>query len=378
MGVSVATILPQLTRFAGVETVVKKRQGVDDIVNGILKTHGQYKNEYQKICKHFLKPTIKETCKEIFNFLKTNVPYNIEPESYQTLRSPAAILSLPADCKSYALFSAGVIDALRNCGAIDCGLKFRFAGYDMFNNNIEHVFCVVTDGNNEFWIDPVLSTFDEKKQPVYIVDKNIKNMSLVGIAGVGATPRPSAGFLQQIQKGVSDIKKTQSGLQKATGFLSDAAALVPGWGTAISAVLKVFNFGKVQSPDFWRGWAALDSKAGLMLGTNAATWVFQDGDSVQNEGVNLISWINNYGLETIVNENPHIKQRFGKFITVNDLANKLRRGGFNQEADAIIQAATQLPGGGGGGALQMGGGNMLTTLLLVGAGVFVVSKFAKK
>jgi hypothetical protein len=116
-----------------------------------------------------------------------------------------------------------------------------------------------------------------------------------------------------------------------------------------------------------------------MLGTNAATWVFQDGDSVQNEGVNLISWINNYGLETIVNENPHIKQRFGKFITINDLANKLRRGGFNQEADAIIQAATQLPGGGGSGSsLQMGGGNMFATLLLVGAGVFVVSKFAKK
>lgn len=373
MGVSVATILPQLTRFAGVETVVKKRQGVDDIVNGILKTHNQYKNEYQKICKHFLRPTIKETCREIFNFLKTNVPYNIEPESYQTLRSPAAILSLPADCKSYALFSAGVIDALRNCGAIDCGLKFRFAGYDMFNNNIEHVFCVVTDGNKEFWIDPVLGAFNEKKQPVYIVDKNIKNMSLVGIAGVGATPTPSAGFLQQIQKGVTK----QTGLQKATGFLSEAAALVPGWGTAISAVLKVFNFGKVQSPDFWRGWAELDRKAGLMLGTNAATWVLQDGDSVQNEGVNLISWINNYGIDTIINENPHIKQRFGKFITVNDLANKLRRGGFNEEADAILKAGQ---GGGqeGGGALQMGGGNILTTLLLVGAGVFVVSKFAKK
>jgi hypothetical protein len=141
--------------------------------------------------------------------------------------------------------------------------------------------------------------------------------------------------------------------------------------------LKVFNFGKVQSPDFWRGWAALDSKAGLMLGTNAATWVLQDGDSVQNEGVNLISWINNYGLETIVNENAHIKGRFGKFITVNDLANKLRRGGFNEEADAILKAATGTTDGSGSGSLQMGG-NMLTTLLLVGAGVFVVSKFAKK
>jgi len=375
MGVTVSNILPHLTKFSGVETVVKKRQGVDDIVQGILKTHGQYKNEYEKSCKHFLKPTVKETSREIFNFLKSNVPYNIEPESYQTLRSPAAILSLPADCKSYALFSAGIIDALRSKGLIsNCGLKFRFAGYDMFNNNIEHVFCVVTEGNKEFWIDPVLNSFDEKKQPVYIVDKNIKNMSLVGISGVGnigATPTPSAGFLQQIQQGV----KKPTGLQKATGFLSDAAALVPGWGTAISAVLKVFNFGNAPNPDDWKGWAALDGQYGAPVGYNVQSWVLQDGDSVQNEAVNIISWINNYGIDTVVNDNWAIKKNFGKNVTLQDVVNKLRRANFNQEADAILKAATEQPGG---GALQMGGGNMLTTLLLVGAGVFVVSKFAKK
>lgn len=375
MAVSVTTILPKLTQFAGIETVVKKRQGVDDIVTGILNTHKQYQSEYKKIAKHFLKPTVRETCKTVFDFLKTNVAYNIEPESYQTLRSPAAILSLPGDCKSYALFSAGIIDALRSKGLLNCDLKYRFAGYDVFNNYIEHVFCVVDDGENEFWIDPVLDSFNEKKQPAYIVDKKIKNMALVGIAGVGATPTPSAGFLQNIQKGVSQLQQQKSGLQKAADTVSNIAALAPGWGTAISAVLKVFNFGKVQSPDFWKGWADLDRRAGLMVGTNAATWVLQDGDSVQNEGVNLISWINNYGLETIVNENAHIKQRFGKFITVQDLANKLRRGGFNEEADAILKAATEQPGG---GALTMGGGNMLVTLLLVGAGVFAISKFAKK
>lgn len=379
MAVSVTTILPKLTQFAGIETVVKKRQGVDDIVTGILNTHKQYQSEYKKIAKNFLQPTVKQTCKCIFDFLKNNVAYSIEPESYQTLRSPAAILSLPGDCKSYALFSAGIIDALRSKGLLNCELKYRFAGYDVFNNYIEHVFCVVDDGEDEYWIDPVLDNFNERKRPAYIVDKKIKNMALYGISGidsVGATPGPSAGFLQNIQRGVSQMQQQKGGLQKAAKTVSDVAALVPGWGTAISAVLKVFNFGKVQSPDFWRGWAALDSKAGLMIGTNAATWVFQDGDSVQNEGVNLISWINNYGLDTIVNENPHIKQRFGKFITVQDLANKLRRGGFNEEADAILKAATSLPGG-GGGAMTMGGGNMLVTLLLVGAGVFAISKFAK-
>jgi hypothetical protein len=221
MGVSVTTILPKLTQFAGIETVVKKRQGVDDIVTGIIKTHGQYKNEYQKICVHFLKSTVKETCRAIFDFLKQNVAYNIEPESYQTLRSPAAILSLPGDCKSYALFSAGIIDALRTKGLIDCGLKFRFAGYDFFNNYIEHVFCVVECGGSEYWIDPVLNTFNERKQPAYIVDKKIKNMALVGIAGVdtvGATPTPSAGFCRTYKRALVTLKKRKAVCKRQPGF----------------------------------------------------------------------------------------------------------------------------------------------------------------
>lgn len=383
MAVSVTTILPKLTQFAGIETVVKKRQGVDDIVTGILNTHKQYQNEYKKIAKHFLQPTVKQTCKCIFDFLKSNVAYSIEPESYQTLRSPAAILSLPGDCKSYALFSAGIIDALRSKGLLNCELKYRFAGYDVFNNYIEHVFCVVDDGESEYWIDPVLDNFNERKRPAYIVDKKIKNMALYGISGIDGVgkfnPLNAAPpkMLTSIQQGIQQAQAKGGGLQKATQVVSDVAALVPGWGTAISAVLKVFNFGKVQSPDFWRGWADLDRRGGLMVGTNAATWVLQDGDSVQNEGVNLISWINNYGIDTIVNENAHIKQRFGKFVTVQDLANKLRRGGFNEEADAVLKAATAMPGG-GGGAMTMGGGNMLVTLLLVGAGVFAISKFSKR
>lgn len=387
MAVSVNTILPKLTQFAGVETVIKKRQGVDDIVTGILHTHGQYKNEYSKIARQFLRPTVKETCNAIFEFLKQNVSYNIEPETYQTLRSPAAILMLPADCKSYALFSAGIIDALRAKGLINCDLKYRFAGYDNFNNYIEHVFCVVDDGKNEFWIDPVLNYFNERKNPVYIVDKKIKNMALVGIAGFNDYGHEISGFnpknpesptmLVSIQQGIQQAQQKGGGLQKAAKTVSDVAALVPGWGTAIAAVLKVFNFGNVPNPDDWKGWAALDGQYGAPVGYNVQSWVLQDGDSVQNEAVNIISWINNYGIETVVNDNWAIKKNFGRNVTLQDVINKLRRANFNQEADQIAKAATEQPGG-GGGAFTMGGGNMLTTLLLIGAGVFVVSKFAKK
>ena len=380
--ISKKKILSILPEFKNSEIVLKKKQGVEDIVKGILKTHNQYFTDYDLISDFFYKGDIEDTCKYIFDFLKENVPYEIESENYQTLRSPGAILHFPGDCKSYALFSNGVLDSLRRKGKIKCDLVYRFGGYGVFTDYIEHVFCVCKNGKNEIWVDPVLNGFNEQKKPNYIVDKKINNMALVGISGIkneigggeiGFVPQKFMGRPLTLEKSNPNTTTKKNPLDT----VSDLAALVPGWGTAISSVLKIFKgFGNVPNPNDWQGWAGLDSRGGFMIGTNAATWVLQDGDSTQNEAVNLISWINNYGIDTIVNENSHIKARFGKFITVNDLANKLRRAGFNQEADEIIKAATQQEKQGGG--TMTGGTNMLVTLALVGAGIFAISKFAKK
>jgi len=49
-----------------------------------------------------------------------NVPYDIESSAHQTLRSPAAIISLPigADCKSYSLFVNGIFSSLCRKGLL--------------------------------------------------------------------------------------------------------------------------------------------------------------------------------------------------------------------------------------------------------------------
>jgi hypothetical protein len=179
-------ILGKLTPFANKQTVVTRSQGVNDIINGILETHDQYKNEYDKISHYFYTGSEKGTAQKIWNYLKDNVSYNIESDKFQTLRSPAAILSMGsgADCKSYALFSNGVLDSLERKGLIKGGLVYRFAGYGN-NRDLEHVFSVIKTDKGEIWIDPVLGTFNQKKEPSYFKDKKINNMSLIAMAGIG-------------------------------------------------------------------------------------------------------------------------------------------------------------------------------------------------
>ncbi len=179
-------ILGKLTPFQNRQTVVTRSQGVNDIINGILETHDQYKNEYDKISHYFYTGSEKGTAQKIWNYLKDNVSYNIESDKFQTLRSPAAILSMGsgADCKSYALFSNGILDSLERKGLIKGELVYRFAGYGG-NKDLEHVFSVLKTDKGEIWIDPVLGTFNQKKEPNYFKDKKINNMSLIAMAGIG-------------------------------------------------------------------------------------------------------------------------------------------------------------------------------------------------
>jgi hypothetical protein len=373
-------ILSVLPEFKNSEIVLKKKQGVEDIVKGILKTHNQYFTDYDLISDFFYRGNVEDTCKYIFDFLKQNVPYEIESENYQTLRSPGAILHFPGDCKSYALFSNGVLDSLRRKGKLKCDLIYRFAGYGVFTDYIEHVFCVCKTGKNEIWVDPVLNGYNEKKQPNYIVDKKINDMALVGISGIneiGAVPQQFIGRPLNLQSLIPQPSKPNTTkTQNALSTVSDLAALVPGWGTAISSVLKIFKgFGSVPNPNDWMGWERLETGVGQPVGTGAQTWVMMDGDDARNEAVNILSWIQNKGIETVLNENWAIKNRFGRYTTFQDLINKLQRSGFSSEAqmltDSIKQQEEQKN-------TMTGGSNMLVTLALVGAGIFAISKFAKK
>jgi hypothetical protein len=180
-------ILQKLSPFQNFKKVLTTDQSTKDIVNGIVDTLDQYHDEYNKISKYFLGSNVRETAKNVWEFLKNNVPYFIESGDFQTLRSPAAILSMPmgADCKSFALFTAGTLESLNFKGDLRVPFAFRFASYKNNSKEFGHVFVVLyPETNKEIWIDPVLDKFnDRSKIPTYYKDKKVK-MSLVQMSGV--------------------------------------------------------------------------------------------------------------------------------------------------------------------------------------------------
>ena len=197
--ISKNAVLQKLAPFTNFKKVLIDDQNTSDIVQGILDNHENYQNEYDKISEMFIGDNEVETARNVFDFLKQNVPYYVEPIEKQTLRSPSAILSMKqgADCKSYASFINGIMNSLNRKGIFRVPMAYRFASYRYDTKEPQHVFAVLYPGTkNEVWVDPVLAKFDQRKEPVFIKDKKIK-MALIAMSGTATQPTAS---LQEMER----------------------------------------------------------------------------------------------------------------------------------------------------------------------------------
>ena len=150
-----------------------------------------------------------------------------------------------------------------------------------------------------------------------------------------------------------------------------AASAANPVNVAFDAVSSLVNlFANKPNPNDWQGWDASDVRIKAPKGTNAINWIINDGDSVQNEALNLVRYIQANGTGNILGRSTW----FNRTITIEDLADKLSRGGYGQEAAQLVQQSKgtfDVPG------TQKAGMNIFVTLGIVGAGIFLLSKMKK-
>ena len=172
----------------------------NDIVKCLKKYHKIHGSDYDKISLPFWKGNAENTGRYLFNFLKKNVRYDTEPEDYQTVKTPSAILHQGhGDCKHYASFITGVVDSLQRKGYPIKG-KYRFVS-DTPDKDIHHVFAVLEDvgqigaTGRDYWVDPVLNSFDKRPNFYNIKDTDMAKGigSLYHISGTDNNNLPVIG-----------------------------------------------------------------------------------------------------------------------------------------------------------------------------------------
>lgn len=86
----------------------------------------------------------------------------------------------------------GVLDSLKRKGLINNKIYYRFASYRLLDEIPHHVFAVIQDQDgNEYFIDPVLSSFNERKTYYHKIDKE-PTMPLYSVSGIGAAKKKAA------------------------------------------------------------------------------------------------------------------------------------------------------------------------------------------
>lgn len=196
-------------------------QNTDNIIDAIKYQHLHNLPDAKIICKYFKGSDAKSTAKNIFDFLKTEIQYDIEPSSRQTTKTLSRFLADgKGDCKHFSLFANTILQS--------CGYKplYRFAGYN--GKEIQHVYTCLPEAN--IILDAVLPSFNTEKK--YTTKKDI-NMSLYRLSGIDDADDMVSGI--NFSKVKENIKTATA---KASNVVKTAAKEVPAAAKKIEQGMK--------------------------------------------------------------------------------------------------------------------------------------------
>jgi hypothetical protein len=164
------------------------------------------------IAPQFKGATDSDTCRKIFDFLKTKVKYDKDGFT-QKIKYPSALLrDGRGDCKSYSLFTAAILKNL------NIPFRWTYASYTPGVNTPGHVYITTDSG---CIVDVVWGKFNSEKKPY---NKFYKSMNISYISG--CEPAVGAITLPGIKAGLKKAATTVS-----TGAAANAvkgATLAPG------------------------------------------------------------------------------------------------------------------------------------------------------
>jgi hypothetical protein len=175
-------LINTLPPYGNTKIKVVQKQGTADIEEYMMLAHEGFGEDYDTIYHFFDTGNTFDTCDRIWAFLKYDLSYNAESGKDQSVKGPSGILhnSPGVDCKHYSLFAGGVLDAIKRNEGDGFEWCFAFAS-ETDPTYPTHVFVIVKDKGREIWIDPCLSSFNQRKN--YLLLKREKPMALYVING---------------------------------------------------------------------------------------------------------------------------------------------------------------------------------------------------
>lgn len=181
--------------------------GNSDIIQVLHKNITRAVSQTRDIAKKFKGATDLDTSRNIWNFLKKEIRYKKDRYGRQDIKLPSRFVSDGSgDCKSYSLFTAGILYNL--------GIPFsiRYTSYSA-DPTPQHVYVVLDSG---IIIDGVWTRFNDQKPYTFKKDFTMKIQTLAGIGCLNCRSNALAGPTVMIGDiGKISLKKAVKSVKKA-------------------------------------------------------------------------------------------------------------------------------------------------------------------
>jgi hypothetical protein len=246
-------VLKKLGGFPQTEPqVLVEDQDVDDIIRGVVKKHKECAHYYDVIFPMFDQDgSWYDVGDRLWTFCKEQIAYRIESTEWQWVSTPATILKNGyCDCKGYALFCAGVIDAMKRAGE-DVEWCYRFASYALLNSTPGHVFVVINPETDNIWLDPVLDGYNGRyPRPMWKQDRYVKTCRAKNLAGIGFIPGagPLLGTELRVAVGATQEQSLLDSINEYTEGLASGIQYAQANGTLNTICLLVLATASIAFP----------------------------------------------------------------------------------------------------------------------------------
>lgn len=163
--------------------VIKKDADLDDTLHKIKSILQQSYSQTREIAKILKGKDVKDTLRNIWNFVYQHIQYRLDDDGTEQLRTPArtwADRQRGVDCDDYSIFISTI---LLNLGIPH---SLRLAEYKS-KGFFQHIYLIVPYNGQNIIIDCVKDAFDDEEE--YTNYKDIKvEMELQHLTGFGNTP----------------------------------------------------------------------------------------------------------------------------------------------------------------------------------------------
>lgn len=132
-----------------------------DIIREMLKTDARAYTQTKKFAQRIAGPTLVDTLRNCWNFVKKAVHYQIDALGNQYIKTPSSVWHTRlCDCKGYSLFVRSI---LKNLGI---NSYYKFANY-IPGGELTHVYVIVPRPDGSYiTIDGCMPAFNEEKPAI--------------------------------------------------------------------------------------------------------------------------------------------------------------------------------------------------------------------